>query len=150
MKQDLLQWGIPGPSIRVLHDCPPPYFKRSSLPESHALFQRVLPTLLAAPAAESPISNPFNPNSTPPPPNTPAEATPSPDFLARLAGAQGADGKSSKVGSKSKSDTPFTTNNINTEEGGAQRRGEGEQELSWREDRPAIVVSSTSWCARVT
>lgn len=54
MKMELVRWGLPEESVRVVYDCPAPYFQRSALDQSHALFAQLRDQCAAPPGLAHP------------------------------------------------------------------------------------------------
>ncbi|KAJ3576271.1 hypothetical protein NP233_g535 [Leucocoprinus birnbaumii] len=138
MKDHLVkEWDLQGKKV-VLYDRPPHHFHRSSPQETHELFQRLRTSLFAQsnlqgflPSSSPPYSTPFT-QTTPPPSETPSmkPATESP------------------YGTKSSTSASL----IDTSPLGTPRVEASNQQTyheirlpNRRQDRPALLVSSTSW-----
>jgi hypothetical protein len=126
MSQELVRWGIHSDDVHVVHDYAASFFKRATLCQTHELFLRLRPALARPPGSDAAISAAYSSSASA---DSAGEAVErSSDFVTEwLADANNENGS------------------LVTEADARQTRG---RQARWRADRPAIIVSSTSWYER--
>jgi hypothetical protein len=123
MREELVRWGIDGADVHVVHDYAASFFKRATLCQTHELFLRLRPVLDRPPGSDAAASAAYSAASAS---DSAGEAVErSSDFVTEWL-----------------ADTDNKNASLVTEADGRQTRG---RQARWRADRPAVIVSSTSW-----